>query len=438
MRNYWPIILVLIGLSGLGLLQYQWLKMGLVLEKQQLDREVRQAMAAVVNQLEDEPALSNAIVELQAGQRWAQAIPDSLQATVREELRGLLSRELRQRGLPTGFALRLSEGRPHEPLLGDEAYDPGPETAYRTYTHRLLGPLEQRCSCELFLQWQLPPLLPIVLERLSGLLWAALGFVALLLIGFVLLMRSVRRQRRLVGIKNDFINHLTHEMKTPVFSISLLSRLLRKALEQQQYTKAEDYLQRVEQENTRLKGQVHQILELASLEHPRYQLQLQVIGLPGVLQPLLTGFEQRIKEAGGRLCYDASPEALQLQADPEHLSNALASLLDNALRYGGQPPAVTFAVKAAGKWLDIRVQDNGPGIPAREQKRIFRKFYRGASSREAAGFGLGLSYARQVARLHGGALKVERSGTEGSVFLLRLPMVRRSAAQSAALPRPIK
>jgi len=241
----------------------------------------------------------------------------------------------------------------------------------------------------------------------------------LLLIGFGLLIRKVRREQKLVAVKNDFINNLTHELKTPVFSSSLLLRLLEQSVKTEAGAISQGYLERLKQDNDRLKIQIEQVLELASLEHPIYQLEWASFAVGPWLESIGAAFRPKIEERGGHLRIQIESEA-QLRADQGHLESALLNLLDNAVKYGGQLPRVTLRVRQEGRHLVFEVADNGKGVPLAHQEKVFQKFYRIGDSK-VAGFGLGLSYVQQVAKLHRGKAGARNTNRGGALFWIRLP-----------------
>jgi signal transduction histidine kinase len=135
---------------------------------------------------------------------------------------------------------------------------------------------------------------------------------------------------------------------------------------------------------------------------------------------------------------EAEP-GLWVQADEKHLGNALQCLLDNALKYGGQPPEVQLRAYRKENWVCLEVEDNGPGVLAKERKRIFKKFYRGRAQKQpAAGFGLGLSYVQQVAQLHGGRVGLSEGSLGGAAFRLCLPALSPAIPEASIQPQKNK
>ncbi len=419
MKNFLPIVLIVTALLGLGVVQFQWLKSGVVVEKQVFDREVRRLLRGIASEIEQHPRLMANMLRLQQYRKSGQPAPDSLKLVVLTGLDTLVRPELRASSKNMPFSLALTESIWRYPLASSTRFDWADAQAYRSYSAPIKGRLAEACQCQLFLHLQLRDFLPELLSRLGWLLsWTAAGLL-LLLTGFVLLIRKVRREQKLIAIKNDFINNLTHELKTPVFSSSLLLRLLEQSLEAGAQGKSQRYLERLRQDNERLKSQIEQVLELASLEHPAYQLERTLFPVGPWVEGLGDAFRAKIEERGGQL--DVQMDAgIQLRADRGHLESALLNLLDNAMKYGGVPPRVLLRVRQEGEGLLFEVADNGNGVPPEYQEKVFQKFYRMGDSK-VAGFGLGLSYVQQVARLHRGKAGVRNTAQGGALFWIRLP-----------------
>jgi two-component system phosphate regulon sensor histidine kinase PhoR len=419
-RNILPAAFVVVALLSLGVVQFQWVRSGIVVEKQLFDRELRQLLEATGVSISQEPGLAQDILELQRLRRKGQPIPDSIRLRVRLKLEERLRADLKAQQKRMPFSIALSESIWHYPLLVGDRFDWSETAAYRTYAYQIEGTLAEACACQLYLHLQLRDFLPHLLERLWLLLALTVLGVVLLLLGFVLLVRKVQREQQLVAVKNEFINTLTHELKTPVFSSSLLLKLAQQALSDSQPEQVNMYLGRLSAENQQLKTQIEQVLELASLEQPVYQLERGLLPVADWLQRTCTAFKPKVQAEGGSLQWSFSGPDGFLTADASHLSNALANLLDNALKYGGQPPVIQVEAKSEAKGVTLKVKDNGDGVPEARQADIFQKFVR-LHTGVVQGFGLGLSYVQQVVRLHGGQAGVHNHSDGGAVFWLQLP-----------------
>ena len=262
------------------------------------------------------------------------------------------------------------------------------------------------------------------MAELDYLIIPSIFCLLVLLICFWLLVNILQKEQKLNAVKNDFINNLTHELKTPSFSISLSSKLARDNLRKGQYNKVAEFLQIIENENDKLKLHADKVLELASLENPRRQLQKEKSDLHILITEVAGGYLQKIKDRDGEIRIELKANDFILNIDKTHFKNALGNLIDNALKYGGEKPFIDIVSMTEKKVLLIKIKDNGPGVPIADQKYIFDKFYRipSAGNSHVKGFGLGLNYVKQVVEAHGGKVSVESKIGEGSVFIIRLPL----------------
>ena len=236
-----------------------------------------------------------------------------------------------------------------------------------------------------------------------------------------LLINILRKEEKLNLIKNDFINNLTHELNTPAFSISLSAKMARDNLEKGDTAKAQHLLQIIEKENEKLKTHIDKVLELASLESPRHHLQKKEVHLHDLISDLLADVDPQVKKLSGRLIF--SPEATHdlVAVDAVHFKNVLRNLLDNSLKYTKGQPEIQVITASGSHFFEITVRDNGIGIAPEHRRLIFQKFYRVPSGDHGnvKGFGLGLSYVRQVMKAHGGQVNIESQPGKGTAVSLK-------------------
>lgn len=418
MRNLILTLVVVGALSGLAVAQYHFLRVAIKLEKVRFDREATTALLAIAGRLEQSPTL---IRQWQATRNGyspneAPALADSISR--------LADSVFLARGLPVDFSFAIKEGLLLYPVLLDADFKGGEEERYRTYSRLLKGKLRETCGCDLFLFLQVNNLFPLLMNRLYGLFLPSLAFLLLLLAALLILVRMLAQLKKLDEVKNDFINNLTHELKTPAFSISLLLKLLRQSIGAGDRRRSEEYLNLLQGENEQLKEHIDKVLELASMETGHYQLQRRELQLHAFLEQIVRQYRHKAEERGGTLAF--APEAAHncLLADERYLRSAIQNLLDNALLYGGPKPRVVVSTQNQAKNILVSVTDHGPGIPPGEQRRLFRKFYRitNGDIHDVKGFGLGLSFTRQIARAHGGAVRVDSKAGKGSTFTIVLPI----------------
>jgi two-component system phosphate regulon sensor histidine kinase PhoR len=230
---------------------------------------------------------------------------------------------------------------------------------------------------------------------------------------------TMQRQKRLAALKADFTNNMTHELKTPVASIQLAADSLRH-FELDVATTA-DYAALIGEQATRLSELIDRILRSVALEQGTLPLVRQPVAWSELAGQLVARQQQQFAQAGRHLGWEALPP-VAVVGDSAHLTNALATLLDNALKYGG--PLVRVRGELLPNAVALHLADNGPGIAPEYQERVFEQFFRVPTGNLHAvkGYGLGLHYARQVAQAHGGSLTLRSQPGQGTTFTLSLPL----------------
>lgn len=250
---------------------------------------------------------------------------------------------------------------------------------------------------------------------------AAVIFIFLLSGCFSYTVWTIRKQKRLSEMKNDFINNLTHEFKTPIFSIDLAAGILKNAPEVASSDRLESYASIIKTENERLKNQVDKVLQMALVDSDNFRLEKKNIDLHELVHKVVNSFAMLIKERSGEIVLNLEAERTQLFGDETHLKNIIYNLLDNAQKYSPDRPKITISTKDSEEGIVLQIEDNGIGMSEQVQKFVFDKFYRADSGdvHNTKGFGLGLSYVKSVIDAHQGKIKLISRPNEGSKFTLQ-------------------
>lgn len=233
----------------------------------------------------------------------------------------------------------------------------------------------------------------------------------------------ILRQKRLSEMKTDFINNMTHELKTPISTISLSSEVLMDENAIHDSGRLKQYATIIYNENNRLKTQVEKVLQLAALDNENIQLKLEPLDVHRVIRQAVDAVQLTINDLNGTIDYQLNAAQPGIQADVVHITNVLYNLLDNAIKYSVSEPHITVETRNVNKHLEISVSDRGIGIPKDAQKHIFDKFYRVPTGNvhDVKGFGLGLYYVKLMVEEHGGKIRVESNSGEGTKFTISLP-----------------
>jgi len=264
-------------------------------------------------------------------------------------------------------------------------------------------------------------------------LWLQLvasGLLVVIIFGsFYYAWRIISRQKKLSEMKNDFINNMTHEFKTPIATIAFAAANIDNEQVAAQPEVVRQFTRIIRDENNRLNAQVEKVLNAAQTDRNAFGMKLEATQLYPLFSRLAAATELLVREKGGQMETDLSGLAdITWVTDAFHLSNAVSNLLDNAVKYAGnQPPWLRLTAKAGAPGLHIVVADKGIGISREDQVYIFDKFYRAHTGdvHNVKGFGLGLSYVKKVVTQLNGQIKVESRPGQGSAFTLLLPPLKR-------------
>ena len=239
---------------------------------------------------------------------------------------------------------------------------------------------------------------------------------------FIYILIMFLKQKKLDEMKTDFINNMTHELKTPISTISLSSNVINDKNIINQPERLQHYARIIDQENERLKIQVERVLQLAFFEQKNFGLSYQAIPITELIERVIQPYTLLLKEKNGS--YSIKGDSSIADIDEYHFSNAISNLIDNAIKYCARESSIIQIIIADfKKHVCIKVQDNGIGIDDEEMKHIFKKFYRAPTGNihNVKGFGIGLSYVEQIIKMHSGSIKVRSKKDKGTTFEITLP-----------------
>lgn len=231
------------------------------------------------------------------------------------------------------------------------------------------------------------------------------------------------RQKKLSELKNDFINNMTHEFKTPIATVSLACEALSDNEIAKEKMNVAKYVGVIKDETMRLGTQVEKVLEAATMEKGDLQITKNHEDIHSIINDCADRAQIQIDGGDGRLVRILEAKRHYALVDGHHFTNAVTNLLDNALKYSGDSPNIMVKTSNHGNLLRIAIKDNGIGISKEQQKHIFDKFYRVPTGdiHDVKGFGLGLNYVLYVVEAHQGRISVESELEKGSTFIIEIP-----------------
>lgn len=255
------------------------------------------------------------------------------------------------------------------------------------------------------------------------LLTSILVVIAIIYI-FYWTVKAIITQKKNSEIKNDFINNMTHELKTPISTISLAVEVLNDPMMSNNENLLSRYLKMINEENKRLGMLVEEVLQSAALDRGAFKLKQEQVDIAILVNEVVGKMDMKVREKNGtvEIAIDPSGE-YKFIGDKVHLTNLLYNLMDNAIKYSRKNPEIKIEVQNVVNQIAIRVSDNGIGISSEHLKKVFEKLYRVPTGNlhDVKGFGLGLNYVKTIATRHGGSVDVKSVLGKGSTFIIYLP-----------------
>lgn len=269
---------------------------------------------------------------------------------------------------------------------------------------------------------QLGDTVPFLLKRISVPILFSVFLIALTIVSFSLLYRTLLRQRKLSEIKNELISNITHELKTPIATVSVAIEALQNFDISQDVHRTQEYLAISANELQRLSLLVDKVLKLSMFEKREIELRYEKVDMQELVNEVAASMRLQFERKNALVQVTAEGNTL-LEADRLHLVSVIFNLLDNALKYSNGNPHVKINIKGTAGKVQVVLTDSGIGIPSEYHTKIFEKFFRVPTGNlhNAKGYGLGLSYVFHVIKKHHGAIRVESVEGDGSRFYITLP-----------------
>lgn len=258
-------------------------------------------------------------------------------------------------------------------------------------------------------------------------LWFISSAVLICVIGFLgYLLFIILKQKRLSEVQKNFVNNMTHELKTPLASIQMSATVLRDEDIINKPQRLRSYADIILKESSQLSAQVERVLQMAQSDKGKMVLQKETIVWQEILQAVKDSFENLIASKDGTLLLRMPEEKITMQGDKLHLINVIRNLVDNAIKYCDKTPEIIIDLKEDGGKIIISVTDNGIGIDKKYHRHLFKKFYRVPTGNvhNVKGFGLGLNYVQSITKSHFGNVSFFSEISKGTIFTLSFPSTR--------------
>jgi two-component system, OmpR family, phosphate regulon sensor histidine kinase PhoR len=262
-----------------------------------------------------------------------------------------------------------------------------------------------------------------LLTSMWPMLLGSLIFTLTIIFGFSYSINTIIRQKKLSDIKNDFINNMTHEFKTPIATISLAADAMANPKVYEDRDKLNYYTHIISEENKRMNAQVENVLKMAQFEKGELSLRKELVNINELIAKITDVIAIQVEKREGKIACNFESEIPPIQADPMHLSNVIGNLIDNANKYSEDKPEITISTRTNAEGVIVNIVDKGIGMTRETVKKIFEKFYRVQTGNihDVKGFGLGLSYVKAIVEQHKGTIRVTSEPGMGSNFEIFLP-----------------
>ena len=434
-------IVALISSAILGLIVVQviWINSAIEVRKSQFDEEVRGSLVEVTLQIPKvvranqeeifyqrqkqlDPTVTdiNQLISAMLGNTPFQQVSEKI---TEKQLDSLIKNEMLKRGINTNYVFGV-----YDATTGVSLYEQDSMTA--AFNKQLITKgINIQFFVDDFMLKQ--PFISIFFPKKNGYIFRKMFLIlsiSLLLIltviyAFYFTVNTIYKQKQLSEIKNDFINNMTHELKTPISTIQLACEALTDS-DMNSPESQGTFIEMIKDENARLKGLVDTVLKTAILDKGQVKLNEEPINLLDVLNRVKDNFSLKISQLGGEIKIENDLPELIFEGDNQHMTNVFQNLIDNAIKYSSEIPKITIStLKTINNYI-VTVTDNGIGISRENLDKIFEKLYRVPTGdlHNVKGFGLGLNYVKSIVELHGGNITVKSTKDKGSSFIITLPL----------------
>ncbi|MCW3120811.1 MAG: two-component sensor histidine kinase [Flavipsychrobacter sp.] len=423
MKKVFPLIVVLISLSVVGILfiQMSWINNAIKLKHEEFLRAVNNSLKGSADAMQNQFISKQKEVPVGSASRRFLLEQNFTTQTwfTKEELAGIIQGALKENGIKRPFEFCILDMFKNPVFVSDGFHGEDMEDAFPIGLATDNNSMNQET-----LYLSIHEDKNQVVRQMWWIILASIIFTTIIISAFIVTVRTLFNQKKISEIKSDFINNMTHELKTPLATISLAIDALTNEKVIHDAEKVKLYSSMIKEENKRMNKQVEKILQAARLEKEEIKLALQKLDAHQVISKVADNLALQIQERSGTLTLRLNASNPMIDADEVHFSNIIFNLLDNALKYSAGVPHIELETFSHGNgMISIKVKDNGIGMDKETQARIFEKFYRAHTGNlhNVKGFGLGLSYVKAIVDAHEGRIKVESAPGKGSSFTITLP-----------------
>ncbi len=418
-KRIFPVIIILIAISVLGIiyLQVEWIRGATKLKRDQYAQDIYVSLENVRDSINKRKDNSLGGISFPTQLLSFSSFVSTPTVISNFQLHDIIKHELRMKKIKQSFEFCITN-EARLPTMFSSGYkmeyldDPNNRQIFLTTENTIM-------NTEVLNVFILQPE-SYFQNHFAMLLLGSVLFTSIIITAFLLTLKTLLSQKKLSEIKSDFINNMTHEFKTPIATIQLATDALKNEKVINNREQILYYSGIIKEENRRMNKQVEKILQSAQLEREEIKLQLRKLDVHIVIQKVAENVTLQMQEAGATLTTTLNASNSVIYADEVHFSNIIFNLIDNAIKYSRENPAIHIETNTLGQSLQLKIKDNGIGMSKETMNHIFEKFYRAHTGNlhDVKGFGLGLTYVKKIVDAHGGKIHVDSELGQGTTFTL--------------------
>jgi len=334
-------------------------------------------------------------------------------------LNTLIKQELANNKLPTNFEYAVfNNGLGTSIKSGNFVFN-----EKNTYSVPILTDVENHSKYQLYISF--PQKSKFLFSDLLPFILISLLFTVVIIAAYYSAIRQLITQRQISEIKNDFINNMTHEFKTPIATINLALDAIKNPKIINDEEKVLRYIQMIRDENKRMHAQIENILRISKLEKKELDIPKEKVELTEVLEVAIDHVSLLIEDREGTLNTHFNTTRDSVLINPTHFTSVFVNILDNAIKYSHNAPVIDIYTENIKDTIVVKIKDQGSGMSKTATKKIFDKFYREHTGdlHNVKGHGLGLAYVKQIVDDHNAQVYVESEKGKGSTFIIKIPLI---------------
>ncbi len=440
MKKIFPIIIILISLSLIGLIYFQftWLTTAKATEEKQLKENIffaaNEAAEQLMNEKSNFKSFNKITEKLIPNEKKRLEIfrPSVMQRYSKDEIQAIIRNSMDKHFLKgVSFEFAVSDNSlTGEQVQSDQFFkyylDSVSNTNFAIPLQPAPGTEFENLTDEEYLVIIVPNQEDIIFREIIWFIIGTILFSIIITTAFFITIRALLNQKKLIEIKSDFINNMTHEFKTPIATISLAVDALKNEKVIHDKEKSAYFNNIIKEENKRMNKQVEAILQAALLDKKEIDIHSQKANAHDLIQQAINNIELPLAEKQGKLIVAFNAKNDLLLLDEVHFINLINNLLDNAIKYSKETDLeISITTENHFNQFRISISDNGIGMNKETSSRIFEKFYRAHTGNihNVKGFGLGLSYVKAMVEAQKGSIKVDSLIDKGTTFTLSFPLI---------------